>query len=153
VADGAGRLEMPAPGSFRSAHLPRSLRSASADMAVTWSLDASGAEGGAYLYALGRRLPDVGTYRARLRIAGDGGVVLGLDRISTDGEETDVVAPVGVPELTYTAGPAAPAAAGDRHRPDAAGRGRLRAAELPVRDGDACAGHRGRPRVRGAVAS
>jgi hypothetical protein len=104
VADGAGRLVMPAPAAFRSTHLPRSTRSASADLTVTWSLDPIDSTGATYLYALGRRVPDAGAYRARLGVAPRGTVTLAVDRLDSTGEQTDVGAPIPVPELTYAAG-------------------------------------------------
>lgn len=79
VSNGQGHIRMATSGSGPRMSLPVSLREA--DMTVKLSLDKAATGGGLYQYVTVREIPNVGSYRLKIRHLSNGTVAATLERI------------------------------------------------------------------------
>ena len=101
VNGGSGSINMTA-GSGPSIFL-NAVTASKTDVLVTATTDKAPTGGGIYLSVIGRRVVNVGDYRAKVHLLSTGKVALALLRVSPTGAETVVRAETTVSGVSYTA--------------------------------------------------
>ncbi len=103
VSNGTGSLTMKTAGSGPAVYL-NSASANDADLQFTFSPDKEATGGGYYLTAVGRRVANVGEYRAKVHVLAGGSVRVALTFSSSTNVESTLVAEANVPNLSVNAG-------------------------------------------------
>jgi len=103
VSGGLGRIRLAAAGSGGGATLA-AVSQLDTDLTMSVATDKVATGGGVYISVRGRQVPNVGDYRAKLRLNANGTVGLSLSRANSAGPETSLQGEVAVTGLTYAVG-------------------------------------------------
>ena len=103
VSNGTGSLTMKTAGSGPAIYL-NSASANDADLQFTFAPDQAATGGGYYLTAVGRRVANIGDYRAKVHVLAGGSVRVALTFLSSTNVESTMVAEAIVPNLTVSAG-------------------------------------------------
>jgi serine/threonine protein kinase len=102
VREGTGQVGLPTPRTGYGAYL-KDVSSTRTDLTFTFASDKPATGRGMFVYAVGRKIPGSGTYRATIVLRPDGGVALQLSRSERGGTETWIGAYRLIPGLTTDA--------------------------------------------------
>ena len=103
VSNGTGSVTMKTAGSGPSIYL-NSVSTNDADLQFTFMPDKDATGGGYYLTAVGRRVANIGEYRAKVHVVAGGSVRVSLTYVNSTNVEATMVAEAVVPNLTVNAG-------------------------------------------------
>lgn len=103
VSGGLGRIQIATAGSGGGATLA-AVSQLDTDLTMSVATDKAATGGGVYISVRGRQVPNVGDYRAKLRLNANGTVGLSLSRANSAGPETSLQGEVAVTGLTYAVG-------------------------------------------------
>jgi PKD repeat protein len=103
VANGTGSLTMKTAGYGPATYL-NSVSTNDADLQFTLLADKAATGGGYYITAVGRRVANIGEYRAKVHVLTGGSVRVSLTYSSVTNVESTIVAEAVVPNLTINAG-------------------------------------------------
>ncbi|WP_256792263.1 PKD domain-containing protein [Terrabacter sp. Ter38] len=103
VSNGTGSLTMKTAGSGPAIYL-NSASASDADLQFTFAPDKAATGGGYYLTAVGRRVANIGEYRAKVHVLAGGSVRVALTFSSSTNVESTMVAEAVVPNLTVSPG-------------------------------------------------
>ena len=103
VSNGTGSLTMKTAGSGPAIYL-NSASANDADLQFTFAPDKAATGGGYYLTAVGRRVANIGEYRAKVHVLAGGSVRVALTFSSSTNVESTMVAEALVPNLTVNVG-------------------------------------------------
>lgn len=105
VSGGTGSITMKTAGAGPASYLG-AVSSTDVDLQLTLALDKATTGNGVYAYVIGRRVANVGDYRAKVRVLPGGAVRVGLAYVTAAGAETAIFAEVPVPNVTILPGDA-----------------------------------------------
>ncbi len=103
VSDGQGRIRIAAGGGAPGAALSQAT-AASTDLSFGVTFDKPATGSGTYVWAVPRRVPSQGDYRAKVRLTSTGSVGISLTRANAAGTETSLVGEAAVSGLQYVTG-------------------------------------------------